>query len=69
MQKAVLLYWDPAHHELAREALIAAGRRDLIGSGPRALIPPAHGKGSLSIHDRRAREKERGGRPPRRTRA
>jgi uncharacterized radical SAM protein YgiQ len=52
MQKALLLYWDPAHHDLAREALIAAGRRDLIGSGPRALVPPARGKGSLSIHQR-----------------
>lgn len=68
MQKAVLLYWDPAHHELAREALIAAGRRDLIGSGPRALVPPARGKGSLSIHDRRARasqDKGSRGKPPR----
>ena len=70
MQKAVLLYWDPAHHELAREALMAAGRRDLIGSGPRALVPPARGKGSLSIHDRRARaSQDKGGRPPRNTRA
>ena len=49
-QKALLLYWDPQHHDLAREALIEAGRRDLIGTGPRALVPPAHGKGSLSIH-------------------
>ncbi len=57
-QKAVLLYWDPEHHELAREALVEAGRRDLIGSGPRALVPPARGKGSLSIH-------ARGGRKPR----
>lgn len=52
MQKALLLYWDPAHHELAREALVAAGRRDLIGSGPRALVPPARGKGALSVHVR-----------------
>jgi radical SAM superfamily enzyme YgiQ (UPF0313 family) len=53
MQKALLLYWDPAHHELAREALAAAKRRDLIGSGPQHLVPPARGKGSLSIHERR----------------
>jgi radical SAM superfamily enzyme YgiQ (UPF0313 family) len=53
LQKALLLYWDPAHHELAREALVLAGRRDLIGSGPRALVPPARGRGALSIHDRR----------------
>jgi len=53
MQKALLLYWDPAHHDLAREALEKAGRRDLIGSGARALVPPARGRGSLSIHARR----------------
>jgi radical SAM superfamily enzyme YgiQ (UPF0313 family) len=60
MQKALLLYWDPAHHDLAREALKRAKRHDLIGSGPGKLIPPARGKGSLSIHRRReARRKRR----------
>jgi uncharacterized radical SAM protein YgiQ len=59
MQKALLLYWDPEHHELAREALFQAGRRDLVGSGPRALVPPARGKGSLSIHKRGGRRPER----------
>ena len=53
MQKALLLYWDPAHHDLAREALKQAGRPDLIGSSPRCLIPPATGKGAVSIHQRR----------------
>ncbi len=52
-QKALLLYWDPAQHELAREALVEARRRDLIGSGADSLVPPADGKGSLSIHARR----------------
>jgi len=52
-QKALLLYWDPEHHELAREALRQAGRMDLVGSHPGALVPPARGKGSLSIHRRR----------------
>jgi uncharacterized radical SAM protein YgiQ len=60
-QKALLLYWDPQHHDLAREALIEAGRRDLIGSDARALVPPAHGKGSLSIH---ARNRAAGGARP-----
>jgi radical SAM superfamily enzyme YgiQ (UPF0313 family) len=46
LQKALLLYWDPAHHDEAREALIKAGRRDLIGTGPRCLVPPATGKGA-----------------------
>ena len=53
LQKALLLYWDPAHHDLAREALAKAGRHDLIGSHPGALVPPARGKGSLSIHTKR----------------
>ncbi|MFO0616616.1 MAG: YgiQ family radical SAM protein [Polyangiaceae bacterium] len=49
LQKALLLYWDPLHHDEAREALIAAGRRDLIGTKPHCLVPPATGKGSLPI--------------------
>ena len=53
MQKALLQYWDPSQHELAREALLKAGRRDLIGSAEHHLIPPARGKGSLSIHEKR----------------
>jgi uncharacterized radical SAM protein YgiQ len=39
MQKALLLYWDPAQHELVREALIQAGRKDLIGNRPECLVP------------------------------
>jgi uncharacterized radical SAM protein YgiQ len=42
MMKALIFYWDPAHWSLAREALKKAGRRDLIGRGPRALVPPLH---------------------------
>jgi uncharacterized radical SAM protein YgiQ len=53
MQKALLQYWDVSQHDLAREALIEAGRRDLIGSAAWQLIPPASGKGSLSIHQKR----------------
>ena len=40
MQKALLLYWDETHQELAREALVTAGRADLIGTGPQHLVPP-----------------------------
>ncbi len=66
LQKALLLCWDPAHHELAREALVKAGRKDLIGNGPRCLVPPATGKGALSIHAvRKAQGRSAGGaRPP-----
>lgn len=40
MQKALLLYWDKSHHDLAREALRQAGREDLIGKSPSHLVPP-----------------------------
>jgi uncharacterized radical SAM protein YgiQ len=40
LQKALLLYWNPEHWPLAREALQLAGREDLIGRGPEALVPP-----------------------------
>jgi uncharacterized radical SAM protein YgiQ len=46
LQKALLLYWDPAHHDEAREALIKAGRPELIGTKPHCLVPPATGKGA-----------------------
>ncbi len=39
-QKALALYWDPTHWPMAREALQKAGRQDLIGKGPNALVPP-----------------------------
>jgi uncharacterized radical SAM protein YgiQ len=43
MMKALIFYWDPAHHDLAREALRKAGRSDLIGRAPHCLVPPAYG--------------------------
>ncbi len=62
MQKALLQYWDPEQHHLAREALIEAGRRDLIGSKAHQLVPPEHGPGALSIHARRTPGKKPQGR-------
>jgi uncharacterized radical SAM protein YgiQ len=38
MQRALLQYKKAENRELVREALIAAGRRDLIGDGPKCLI-------------------------------
>ena len=38
LQKALLLYWDPEQAGLVREALVEAGRRDLIGSRPDCLV-------------------------------
>lgn len=39
MQKALILYHKRENHGLAREALQAAGREDLIGEGPGYLVP------------------------------
>jgi molybdenum cofactor biosynthesis protein B len=61
MQKALLQYWDVTQHDLAREALIQAKRGDLIGSREQCLVPPATGKGALSIHERRKQEAGREG--------
>ena len=38
--KALLYWWDAEQHALAREALVNAGRRDLIGLAASCLIPP-----------------------------
>jgi uncharacterized radical SAM protein YgiQ len=38
MQRALLQYKKPENRALVREALIAADRRDLIGTGPKCLI-------------------------------
>jgi uncharacterized radical SAM protein YgiQ len=59
LQKALLLYWNPEHWPLAREALTLAGREDLIGRGPNALVPPE----SPAEAARRKREEQRGREP------
>ncbi|APR84313.1 Fe-S OXIDOREDUCTASE [Minicystis rosea] len=63
LQKALLLYWDPAHHDEAREALQKAGRGDLIGTKPHCLVPPASGKGALPMYMRGGRPDARRPRP------
>ena len=62
LQKALLLYWDPSHHDEAREALIKAGRPDLIGTKPHCLVPPATGKGALPRALQKIKKGRRGGR-------
>ena len=44
MQRALIQYRDPKNYGLVREALEKAGRRDLIGSGPKCLIPYRKGE-------------------------
>lgn len=43
MQRALIQYRDPKNYELVTEALIRAGRRDLVGTGPKCLVRPRHG--------------------------
>ena len=59
MMKALLFYWDPQHWPLAREALIKAGRRDLIGK----LVPERGSDDGVTPRNERRDE-----RPRRRTR-
>ena len=40
LQKSLLLYWNREEWPRVREALVAAGRRDLIGHGADCLVPP-----------------------------
>ena len=49
MQRALMQYRDPKNYALVKEALIKAGRTDLIGFTPQCLIrpyPPKGGKGA-----------------------
>ena len=40
MQRALIQYREPNNYELVKEALLKAGRQDLIGFGKECLIPP-----------------------------
>ncbi|MBB6215647.1 putative radical SAM protein YgiQ [Anaerosolibacter carboniphilus] len=46
MQRALLQYRNPKNYNLVRDALLLAGREDLIGYGPKALIKPKDGERS-----------------------
>jgi radical SAM superfamily enzyme YgiQ (UPF0313 family) len=48
MQRALLQYRNPQNHDLVRKALVLCGREDLIGYGPRCLVPPKAGYGTQS---------------------
>ena len=48
MQRALIQYRNPANYELVREALIKAGREDLIGYDKKCLIRPRRGEQKFS---------------------
>ena len=44
LQRALIQYRDPKNRDMVEEALTLAGRRDLIGCGPKCLIRPKGGQ-------------------------
>ena len=40
LQRTLLQYWKPENRRLVIEALVRAGREDLIGHGPDCLVQP-----------------------------
>jgi uncharacterized radical SAM protein YgiQ len=48
VQRALMQFWKPENYFQVREALIAAGRKDLIGNGCDALIPATAPKEALA---------------------
>ena len=63
MQRALIQYRKPENYTLVREALLRAGREDLIGYGPKCLIrpvPPA-GSGAKGGSSKKRGDGKRGG--------
>ena len=61
MQRALIQYRNPANRVLVREALLKAGREDLIGYGPKCLLRPdqARGDGRAAHRDDNRRVEKR----------
>ena len=65
MQRALIQYRNPANRVLVREALLKAGREDLIGYGPKCLLRPDQARGdgrAAHRNDNRRVEKRSAGR-------
>jgi uncharacterized radical SAM protein YgiQ len=60
LQRALMQFFKPENYFLVREALVQAGRQDLIGSGCDALIPAQPPKEAIEARQRRANEAARG---------
>src|SRR5438046_6254325 len=60
MQRALMQFFKPENWFTVREALIEAGRQDLIGNGCDCLIPAQPPKEALEARRQRANEATRG---------
>ena len=72
-QRAMLQYFKPENYDIIRQALIKAGRRDLIGSGKHCLVPQGAPAKNASGHtqergSRGAQPKRSASRPAKRKR-
>jgi radical SAM superfamily enzyme YgiQ (UPF0313 family) len=56
MQRALMQFFKPANYFTVREALIQAGRADLIGSGCDCLIPAEPSKEAIEARRRQAND-------------
>lgn len=55
MQRALIQYRLPQNYDLVREALMACGRKDLIGYGPKCLIRPRRGSEKRDLPRKRGK--------------
>jgi radical SAM superfamily enzyme YgiQ (UPF0313 family) len=60
LQRALMQFFKPANYFAVREALIKAGRQDLIGNGCDALIPAQPPKEAIEARRRQANRQARG---------
>src|SRR2546429_8628479 len=58
LQRALMQFFKPENWFTVREALIRAGRQDLIGSGCDALIPAQPPKEAIEARRRRANDSD-----------
>jgi hypothetical protein len=56
MQRALMQFFKPENYFMVREALLKAGRADLIGNGCDCLIPAHPPKAAIEARRRRANE-------------
>jgi hypothetical protein len=56
MQRALMQFFKPENYFVVREALLKAGRADLIGNGCDCLIPAHPPKAALDARRRQANE-------------
>jgi len=60
MQRALMQFFKPENWFLVRDALVEAGRQDLIGSGCECLIPAQPPKEAIEARRRSANQTARG---------